>query len=78
MADGAREERWNHTAALRADIHNLLAKEPVSPLKFHPFHRHEKPAPVKPQPGAVEALARAICGDAACDAKWGKADKPPA
>jgi len=75
MADGARRERWNHTAALRADIHNILREKPLSPAEFHPFMKRRPPAKVRPRPGAVERLARDLCGDEACDAKWGT-DKP--
>jgi len=56
MADGARKERWNHTAALRADIHNILRERPLSPARFHPYRkRPQKPGP-KPLKGSIEIL----------------------
>jgi len=78
MADGA----WSHTACLRADIHNLLAKEPLAPSRFNPFSASRRTVrkKVRPRPGAVEALARDMCGAEACEAAWGKpesADKSP-
>jgi len=37
MAEAKQRERWNHTASLLAQMHNLLAKRPKKPAEFHPM-----------------------------------------
>lgn len=69
MVEGAQRERWDHTACLRADLQAPWTKERIRPADFHPFLRR-RARKVRTRPGAVEALARDLCGDEACDAAW--------
>ena len=64
MAEGAQEERWNHTACLRADILAPWSKKRVNPMDLHPFNRRrKKAAPIKPDPNGVAMLTAALCGE---------------
>ena len=62
MAEGAQRERWNHTAVLRADLLAPWSKKQIDPMKLHPFMKHKKPRPVKPDPNGVAILTAALCG----------------
>ncbi len=55
MADGARSERWDHTAVLRAEICNQWRERPISPTVFHPYFKRKK-TPPKPLKGNIEIL----------------------
>jgi len=54
MADGARSERWDHTAVLRADLCNQWRENPISPAAFHPFVKRKQAE--KPIRGNIEIL----------------------
>ena len=56
MADGARSERWDHTAVLRADLCNQWREKPVSPIVFHPYVKRKKKPEAKPIKGNIEIL----------------------
>jgi hypothetical protein len=62
MSQARREEAWNHTAALMATIHNILAKQPKSPDAFHPLRLAEKAAaggdPGSPDPRNWKAMLK--------------------
>lgn len=45
MADGARLEAWDHTAAIRAEIHNSQCakrSDRREPRHFHPLRKNER------------------------------------
>lgn len=55
MSEGARFERWNHTASLMARIHNSLAVsgKTVQAWEFHPYL---SAGPSDQQPGQITDL----------------------
>ena len=60
MAEGAQEERWNHTAILRAEIRAPWSKQRVRVSDLHPFaKRRQQPARIDPH--GAEKLARELC-----------------
>lgn len=39
MAQARARDRWNHTASLLCQMHNMLAKHSKRPSDFHPLER---------------------------------------
>jgi len=43
IAKSRQASEWDHTAALRSDIHNIMSKSQKSPIELNPFRASSSP-----------------------------------